>query len=97
MTGIWAWFLSTRVGRWTIGIGAVLAAFGVACLYWFERGKHDGKQEGLADAAEQAAKDAQAAATTYADASQAALQVAQQAAKQPPPDPVKRDDLDNTF
>lgn len=97
MTTILAWFVTTKVGRALLAIGAVLFAIAVAVLAGFEKGKY---AEAKANA-QQRIKDAAAAATTaqqtYADADAAAAQVQQQAQQQPPPDASKRDDLDNTF
>lgn len=97
LAAAWSWFIGTKVGRWIVGVCAVVAALGAALLVAFVKGRQHGKREGLADAAEQAVKDARAAQQVTTDAAQAAEQVRQDAAKQPPPDPVKRDDLDTNF
>lgn len=96
MTALWAWFIGTKVGRWIVGIGAVLAALAVAWLTGHHKGAEtqaatDAKAQG-----QSAAEAAQNAVETYHDATQAAQQAQVAAAKQPAPDVVKRDDFDNT-
>lgn len=97
MSGIWTWFLGTTIGRWIVGLGAVLAAAAVLAYTMFLKGKHAQADTDAAKVAEQYAKDAQAAQATYTAANDAVAKVQADVAKQPPPDPVKRDDLDDTF
>lgn len=59
------WFIGMKLGRWIVGIGAVLAAIGAACLYWFERGKRT-----------QASKDKARDAQSLAQAAQEAVNAA---------------------
>lgn len=75
MSALWAWFLGTRIGRWIVGIGAVLAAFVVAIASVFLYGRGKGKTEQAeqdkakdAGAEQQAAQEAAAAANRSADA-----------------------------
>lgn len=93
----WRWFLSTSVGRWIVGIGAVL--LGVLALAYtaFLKGKHAQATKDQAKDAEAAQRAAQAAQQTFTAATDAATKVQAAAAKQPPPDTVKRDDLDTDF
>src|SRR5574337_748249 len=66
MIAIWTWFVGTRIGRWLVGLGVLLAALGAMALAMFEKGKH-------AQAAKDQAKDAEAsqrAAQEAADAIQ---------------------------
>ena len=97
MTAILAWLAGTKLGRWAVGIGAVLAAIAAACLYWFERGKRTQADRDKAKDAEATQRAAQTAQETFTAASDAAAKVQANAAKQPPPDPVKRDDFDTNF
>lgn len=94
---IWAWFLTTKLGRGLLAIGvfigAVLAALDIGLL----KGKHEQATKDAAKNAQAGADAAKTAQATYADANAAAQQVQQQAQQQPPPDAVKRNDLDNTF
>jgi Flp pilus assembly protein TadG len=78
-------------------MGAVLLAFGIAILGGFEKGKYSEAKANAKQRIADAAKAARAAQQTYADADAAAQKMREQAKAQPPPDVVKRDDLDNTF
>lgn len=93
----WRWFLSTTIGRWIVGIGAVLAAAAGLAAVAFLKGKHAQAAKDQAKDAEAAQRAAQVAQDVQTDASAAVAKVQADAAKQPPPDPVKREDLDNTF
>ena len=91
---VWKWFLGTTIGRWIVGIGAVALALSVALYVAFRKGKHaQATTDEAKDAAEQvqAAQDAQ---QTYQQATEAAAKVEADAKAAPPPDTVKRDDLD---
>jgi hypothetical protein len=89
MSALWAWFLSTKVGRWIVGIGVVLAALAAALAVAFVKGHQKGADEqatadkakdaqSLADAAEQAVK-----------ATQARMEIEDENAKLPPAPPQK--------
>ena len=93
----WRWFLSTALGRWIVGIGAVLLGILALAYTAFLKGKHAQATKDQAKDAEAAQRAAQAAQETFTAASDAAAKVQADAAKQPPPDTVKRDDLNNTF
>lgn len=58
LAAIGKWFLGTTVGRWIVGIGAVLAALAVALYVAFRKGKH---AQADTDAAKDATEQAQAA------------------------------------
>jgi gas vesicle protein len=64
MSALWAWFLGTRIGRWIVGIGAVIAAIAAAVLVAFVKGKHSqadtdkAKEAGAEQRAAQAVTDA---------------------------------------
>lgn len=96
MSALWTWFVSTRVGRWIVGLGAIVAAFAATYLIAHRKGADVQKQEDLASNAQAAVEAANAAHDVQATASSAAQTVEVQAEKQPAPDPVKRDDFDNT-
>jgi gas vesicle protein len=67
MSELWASFLTTRIGRWIVGIGAVIAAIAVAVLVAFVKGKHaqaDTDKAKDAGAAQQAAQEVTDAANT---------------------------------
>ena len=94
MSALWAWFLGTTIGRWIVGIGAVIVAVAAAVLVAFVKGKHaqaDTDKAKDAGAAQRAAQDVQT------DASAAVAKVRADAAKQPAPDPVEREDFNNDF
>lgn len=96
LAAIGKWFLSTRVGRWIVGIGAVVVAMlGLFAVGWLKGRKHEAAADEAKDAAEQV-KQAQVAQATYQAASDAAEQVRQDAAEQPAPDTTNRTDFDNT-
>jgi type II secretory pathway pseudopilin PulG len=101
MMGIFAaigqWFVSTKLGRALLALGAVLLAIGIAALAGFEKGKYAEAKANATKRIKDAATAAKAAQETYADAEAAAKQVQADAVAQPPPDPVKRDDLNDTF
>lgn len=94
---IWAWFVGSKFGRALLAIGAVLFAIGIAALGGFEKGKYAEAKANAKQRIKDAADAARVAQHTYADADAAAQQVQRQAKQQPPPDTVKRDDLDNNF
>jgi len=63
MTALWGWFVSTKIGRWIVGIVVMLAALAAALFVAFVKGKEhqaDVDQakdsQSLADAAEQVVK-----------------------------------------
>lgn len=67
MSGLWAAFLATRIGRWLAAIFAFVVALGVGAWVMFVKGEHvqankDAVKDSqsLADAAEQALKATQA-------------------------------------
>ena len=93
----WRWFLSTSVGRWIVGIGAVLLGALALAYTAFLKGKRTQADRDKAKDAEAAQRAAQAAQEAFKAASDAAAKVRADAAKQPPPDPIKRDDFDGTF
>ena len=97
MIALWTWFVGTRIGRWLVGLGVILAAVGAMALAMFEKGKHAQAAKDQAKDAEAVQRAAQAAQETFTAASDAAAKVQADAAKQPPPDPIKRDDFDGTF
>jgi gas vesicle protein len=71
MSELWASFLTTRIGRWIVGIGAVIAAIAAAVLVAFVKGKHsqaDTDKAKEAGAAQQAAQEAATAVQHSADA-----------------------------
>lgn len=96
MSAVLAWFLGTKVGRWLVGVAAIIAA-GIA-TYWIAHRKGAVAQKAADDAAQRQsfADAAQAAVETYNAAGRAAQQVQQAAAQRPAPDPVAHDDFDNT-
>lgn len=69
MSALWAWFLSTTVGRWVVGIGAVLAALSVAIASSFLYGRSKGAN---AQASKDKAKDAESLAQAAQEAVNAA-------------------------
>lgn len=93
----WSWFIGTKAGRWIVGavllIGGLLAALAIA----FVKGERRQADEDAAKQAQAVAEGEQVAQQVQTDATKAAEQVRQDAAKQPPPDAVKRDDLNNSF
>lgn len=91
------WFLSTAIGRWIVGIGAVLAAAAVLAFTAFMKGKHAQATTDAAKNAEAQQRAAQVAQDVQTDASAAVAKVQADAAKQPAPDPIKRDDFNDTF
>lgn len=97
MIELWTWFVGTRIGRWLVGLGVLLAALGAMALAMFEKGKRTQAAKDQAKDAEAAQRAAQAAQDTFTAASNAAAKVQAAAAKQPPPDPIKRDDFNGTF
>lgn len=97
MSAILAWLAGTRLGRWAIGLFALLVAFGAAVFTAFLKGKHAQAAKDQAKDAEAAQRAAQAAQQTFTAASGAAAKVQADAAKQPPPDPIKRNDFNGTF
>jgi hypothetical protein len=91
------WFLGTTIGRWTVGIGAVVVAMlSLFAVGWLKGRKHEAEADQAKDAAEQV-KQAKVAQETYQAATDAAEQVRQDAAKQPAPDTKNRTDFDDTF
>lgn len=94
---IWAWFLSTRIGRGLILVAGLVAAAGALALTMFQKGKHSQADKDKAKDAEASQRTAQAAQETFTAATDAAAKVQADAAKQPAPDPVKREDFDNEF
>lgn len=88
----WKWFLGTTLGRWIVGIGAVLAAIAVLAYTAFLKGKHAQADTDKAKDAEQEVQAVQQATELQHAAQQAADAVPAPKA----PDPVKRDDLDTT-
>ena len=97
MNAIWAWFLTSRIGRALLAIGAMLFALALAAAAGFARGKYAEAKANATQRIKDATDAAKAAGQTYADAEAAAEQVKQEATQQLPPDPGKRNDLDNTF
>ncbi len=92
-----AWLATTRIGRWFIGVGAVILAALALASAAFLKGKHSQADKDKAKDAEAAQWAAQAAQETFTAATDAAAKVQVDAAKQPPPDPITRDDFDDTF
>lgn len=90
---IWAWLLGTRVGRWLAVTGAVIAAIVSAWAAGWLKGK---RTQADADKAHEAQSLADAMQDAV-DAANAADKVKRDAQAQPPPNPVKRDDFDNSF
>ena len=97
LAAVWRWFLSTTIGRWIVGIGAVLLGILTLAYTAFLKGKHAQAAEDQANDAEAAQRAAQEAQQTFTAASDAVAKVQADAAKQPPPDPIKRDDFNDTF
>jgi len=97
IAAIGQWFVSSKIGRGLLAIGAILFAIAVAAIGGFEKGKYSEAKANAKQRIQDAAAAAKAAQETYADAGAAAQQVQQQAKRQAPPDAVKRDDLDNNF
>lgn len=93
----WRWFLSTTLGRWIVGVGAALAAVGALVAVSFLKGKHAQAAKDHAKDAEAAQRAAQVAQQTFTAANDAAAKVQADAAKQAPPDPIKRNDFNDTF
>lgn len=63
MTGFaaaWSWFLSTAVGRWIVGIGAVLAGIAALAYVAFRKGKRAQADTDAAKGAEASQRAAQA-------------------------------------
>lgn len=96
MTGIWAWFLGTRAGRGCVVIAALIAAFVATWFVARSKGKTAQKSTDLASAAQEMVQAANAAADTREAASEAVQAVQQKAATRPAPDPVARNDFNNT-
>lgn len=65
----WKWFLSTTIGRWIVGVGAVLAALAIAIAAAFAEGRRKGAN---AQATKDKAKDAQSLAQAAQEAVDAA-------------------------
>lgn len=97
MTALWAWFIGTRIGRWIVGVSLVIAGLAAALFVAFLKGKHSQADKDAAKQAQAVAEGEHVAQQVQTDATQAAAKVQQDAAKQPSPDPVKRDDFNNTF
>lgn len=93
----WKWFLSTTIGRWIVGVFAVLAALAAALAIAFVKGKHAQAAKDQAKDAEASQQAAQVAQQTFTAANNAAAKVQADAAKQAPPDPINRDDFNGTF
>lgn len=96
MTRIWAWFLGTRVGRGCVVIAALITAFVATWFIACSKGKTAQKNTDLASAAQEAIQAANAAADTREAAGEAVQAVQQKAAERPAPDPVTRNDFNNT-
>lgn len=92
----WRWFLGTMIGRWIVGIGAVLAAVAALAAVAFLKGRHAQADADKAKDAKQQADAERVAQQVQTDAAKAAEQVQKDAEKRPAPDTVKRDDFDNT-
>jgi len=97
MSAVLAWVASTKIGRWIVGLALVIGGLAAALFVAFAKGKHAQADVDKAKTAQADADAAKVAQQTYSDATAAAAQVRADAATQPPPDPVKRDDLNNTF
>lgn len=93
----WKWFLSTTLGRWIVGICAVLLGILALAYTAFLKGKHAQAAKDQAKDAEAEQQAAQVEQQTFTAASDAAAKVQSDAARQPAPDTVKRDDLDTNF
>lgn len=78
-------------------LGIILIALIATAFAAFRKGRQQQQDTDSARAAQSQAQAAQNALDTYKGADAAAAKVRSDAAKRPPPDPVKRDDLDNTF
>jgi Flp pilus assembly protein TadG len=97
LAAIGKWFVSTKIGRFLLALGAILFALAVAALGGFEEGKYREAKANAQKRIDDAAKAAKAAQQTYDDADAAAKKVQEQAQQQPAPDADKRDDFDDTF
>lgn len=93
----WKWFLGTTVGRWIVGIGAVLVGIAALAYVAFRKGKHAQADTDKAKDAKVQADAVVVAQQVQTDATTAMAKVQADAAKQPPPDEVKRDDLNTSF
>lgn len=94
---VWAWFVSTRVGRWLVGAVLAVGALAIGLWMMYAKGKRVQAGSDAAKDAQSLADAAQNALDTANAASEAANKVRQDAASQPPPDPMNRDDFNNTF
>jgi type VI protein secretion system component VasK len=94
---MWAWFITTKIGRWIVGFGAVIAGMFWLALLMFWKGRRSQAGKDQAKRADDAVKQAQAAQDTYQAATEAAGKVRKDADKKAPPDPDKRNDFDSTF
>jgi len=97
LAAAWSWFIGTKVGRFIVGIALVIGGLALTLYVAFRKGKHAQADVDKAKTAQADADAAKVAQQTYSDATAAAAQVRADAGRQPPPDPVKRDDLNNTF
>jgi len=71
MTALWAWFVSTKIGRWIVGITLVIGGLAAALFVAFLKGKEhqaDADKAKDAEASQQAVKEAAAAVQQSADA-----------------------------
>jgi len=71
MTALWTWFVSTKIGRWIVGLSVTLAALAAALFVAFLKGKeHQAGADKAKDAAasQQAVQEAAAAVQQSADA-----------------------------
>lgn len=97
LAAVWKWFLSTTIGRWIVGIGAVVLALAVALYMAFRKGKHAQADADKAKDAKQQADAERVAQQVQTDAAKASEQVQKEASKQPAPDTTHRTDFDDTF
>lgn len=79
----WKWFLSTTLGRWIVGVLAVVGALIAALAIEFVKGEREGKREGLAEAAQRSVKEANDAAQQEKQAVQTASEVQNEIQKLP--------------
>jgi hypothetical protein len=93
---LWAWFLGTRVGRGCVVVAALVAAFVATWFVARSKGKAAQKTTDLASAAQDVLQAANVAADTQEAAQEAVQTVREEAAKRPAPDPVTRNDFNNT-
>lgn len=97
LAAAWKWFLSTTLGRWLAAAAGFLFALAVFGFYvWRKATKQQKATDQAKDAAEQV-QEAQVAQETYQQATESVAKVEAAAKAQPPPDPVKRNDFDNSF